>query len=315
MSVSSDFEAMQEQLKQASGEQFLGRLVWFVIREVKMDHGDLCRILISLGLNGYLPPPPNDVDVFRRVCTAAQRKKVPTGDPAVWHNYSIRDVGTDTGHLYKVVVRETVDTKGRKLSHDAELCSITFDRKNATVDTACQKEEEQSHEIAEEVKAAYKDERGMVDSGRVRNIFRTGLENCQGLNLRGQSGGLYFVPEPHAERLAPFEQLADTLGGECVFGVHPCFDVSKYREIVRRAYEEETMQEIESLLGEISKVVKEDKGVSKDTYADYFLRRLHEIGRRTQDYSTMLEETLGNAGSHLHLLQQAVMNLSGLIRE
>lgn len=312
MTSSEDFRDLQARLAAADHTLFLGRLVWYSVSEVKIAHEALCKDLLTVGLNAYLPRPPSDTDVFRRVCTAAQRKRVPTGDPDVYNNYTVRDVGYDAKTLHKTIVRETVDTKGKKLDHDSEMCKVVFTKATATVQIDCNGTDPVASEMATQIDTDYHAEKGMMNSYGVRELIRRILLNVNATNVRGSGGGVYFVSEEHGDKLDALEKLAELLPGTCMVHSLPLIDDTKQREMLRRAFESESVEEIDRLVDEIAELTKAGKKISKDRYATY-LEAFHAAKAKAKEYGELLETSLDSNGSRLKIFQRQVMNLTQLV--
>ena len=132
---------------------FLGRLVWYSVTEdTKVDYATFCAEILTVyaafdgSIPPDLPPAPRYVDVFKRACTKSKKINVPapTGGSFVRadgstvvlpdvnytkSNYTVRPAGADPSKVWRVIVREDLDTENHSLGY-TELCRITFDRKD-----------------------------------------------------------------------------------------------------------------------------------------------------------------------------------------
>src|SRR5688572_18435749 len=94
-STSTTLSLYESIAEQTQGDTpWLGQIVTYSVSETSMPHAILEARLRAVGLEDHLPKRPHDADVFRRVCTNAQRQNVPTGSPDVFVNILVRNVGT-----------------------------------------------------------------------------------------------------------------------------------------------------------------------------------------------------------------------------
>lgn len=122
--------ALDAQKGKVAREGLLGRLLWFSVPEATLlDQTTLVQALQKSGLNRTLPGFPADHDVYRRVTTAAERRRVPhDGQPNQFENWLVRDVasrGEDV--ITRRIVCEVVDPKGRRLAY-TQVADIEFIR-------------------------------------------------------------------------------------------------------------------------------------------------------------------------------------------
>lgn len=308
MSTASDFESVQKRVNNIDEDLVLGHICWFYVSNVRIKHTELIALMFETGLSAFLPRPPGDTDVFRRVCSGAQKNRVPTGVPGVYCNYLIRDVGHDSVGVYKRIVKETVDTAGQKLEHDSELCEINFNRRLSTLHVTCTGGDEVAEEIARTIDAEYHAERDTINGQGIRELVRKVLDSMRAVSLRGGSGGVYFVGAQHGDKLTKLRQLIAGVGGNCIFDTHPCMDDGQYREMVRRAFETESSEEIDQLIFEIGDLVSSGKEISEARYKSY-LDEFYTLTAKAEDYEGILERSMDTTKGRLKLFQTAVLNL------
>jgi hypothetical protein len=292
---------------ESSREAWLGELVWFTVPDAtRISHDDLLVALKECALEDFAPPRPQDDDVFRRVCTAHQRKKVETPDPDVFENYLIRDVKRSGGKCTKQIVVEQVNGANKRLSY-APAVQLEHDKSTGQViieelDTA--EDSTQALNLAELIVQNYKHDRGTLNSMGIRWLLRTVLERSDATIVR-PSGGIYFVSIMWADRVASLEKLGEKIG----ITVHPCplLDDKKQRAMLRAAFKAETVDEIDKMLGEIDTMLKGDE-VPERKYLDMY-NRMQAITARTGEYAELLEEEFGNAEFRMDILQKKTKQL------
>jgi hypothetical protein len=310
--MSTTFEQYAERI--AHGQNaFLGRLCWYSVPEsVLIDHEEVFKILVLSGLGGHVPKPPGDADVFRRVTTASARKRIPTDDPNIFENYLVRDLPGGKV-ITRRVVREIVDSGGRRLSYD-EVAELTFVKKDATL--GCRHDLNGSpsavgKDICEAVRKRFQAERGALNSYGIRATIRAVLEAAHATNVRYPTGGVYFVGEEHVKKLEGLERLAEKIPAITVH-VLPLIDDTKQREMLKRAFEAESVDAIDKLLTEITELRQSGTAISTDAYAAY-VTALNDLSEKASEYEALLEGGLHTTTSRMKIFKKAVIGLKGQV--
>lgn len=308
----SEFSALQERLTATDKDLWLGSLVMYSVCSTKIKHEDLVKVLHSAGLTSYMPRVPEDSDVFRRVATAAQRKRVPSATLNQFNHYMVREVPSQNGVL-KVIVRETVDVQGEKLGH-VNAAEVRFDKASGQLSVKVLDQDPNAIAVAEEIKANYATERGCVNEMSIRELIRKILNSVNATNVRGKGGGAYFVSRDHLDTVVALEQFANALPATVDLLVIPFLDDTKRREYVREAFEVECTGEIKALLNEVADLHQAGKPLSGDKFAT-FLEKYHAFRPQVKEYEGLLETQLGSVHSMLDILKVSIMKLSTLSAE
>lgn len=304
---------------------FLGRLAWYSVPEtVRITHEDLSKRMTEAfkGLSVHLGPlnKVRPVDVFKRGCTDAQRKKyLPTAAEikaltSLWvtgvnniaHvNYLVRNAGTDANHVWRVLIRESVDTQGHEIGYD-EVAKIQYNRTTNDIQTvksdvidSIPVEDDILHGIVK----YFLEETTIFTPYSIREYVRRGLEGyLRAIRVR-PSGGIYFVQEQFSQPLAALESVINGIGGS----VHtlPLLDDSKQREMLRAAFEDESTSDITAMMDEIRDILKNGKTITSDRFADFKVRYDHQK-TKLLEYSAILDEAMDTTASYLELAQQQI---------
>src|SRR5690606_13800316 len=113
-----------------------------------------------------------------------------------------------------------------------------------------------------------------------------------GTNVRPNGvGGLYFVKQECAPALEALEKFVSLIPGEIEVHTLPLIDDMKQRQMVRRAFEAESVDAVDRMLGDIKEVMDRGKKISKDRYAS-FVTEYQDLLSKTQDYEQVLETAL-----------------------
>lgn len=294
---------------------FLGRLFWYELSDVRIPHADLIAAMAQAGLTRNLPKPPFDTDVFKRVCTKAQRKRVPSADPNTFENYKMVEF-KDSTSVTRRVVCEQVDNKGKVLRH-FEMADIEFTRPRGNVTGKIEVTRLNQHPspdqcgiaeaIIDDVEAKFAEWQGCLNTYAVREWVRHYLLD---LGATKAKDALYFVGEAHAAKLEALEVFADLLGthGNVDFHSLPVIDDRKQRLMIQKAFEAETSDAIDALLVDINALAASEKGLKSERYAD-LVTQYQQLTAKTKDYEHLLQEKLDSTGARLKIFQQSLMNL------
>lgn len=314
----SEFSELQERMMEAAKagqEIFLGRLVWYSFSNVKIDHSEAVRALVRAGIDKQLPLPPKDADVFRRVTgSRANRKRVKTVDPDVFENYRLVEVSKpNEAQIVRRIVCQRVDQHNRELEHE-ELDEIVFT--HATSGVRVENTTGSTNVISQEMTgliiADFNAWRNGLNSYAMREWTRKFLLSLRATSVR-PGGGVFFVSEEHAGKVAAVEEFVNALPGECIFHSLPLVDDRKQREMLKRAFEAETSDAIDNLLAEISDIRQNGTRIGEARYAEY-LDEYQMLMAKTKEYEGLLEHQLAATHSRLDIFQSSIMGLLGNVR-
>lgn len=314
----SEFSDLQERMVEAakSGKDiFLGRLCWYSFSNVQFDHGDAVRALVRAGIDKQLPLPPKDADVFRRVTgSKANRKRVPTALANVFENYRLVEVSRpNEEQVIRRIVCQRVDQDNRELAHE-DLDELVFT--HATSAVKVQNTTGRTNAVSQEMTgliiADYNKWRNCLNSYAVREWTRKFLLSLRATSVR-PGGGVFFVSEEYADKVAAVEKFVNALPGDCVFHSLPLVDDRKQREMLQRAFEAETSDAIDNLLAEISDIRQNGTRIGEARYAE-FLDEYQTLMTKTKEYEGLLEGSLASTHSRLTIFQSSIMSLLENVR-
>ena len=311
MNSTEAFRQQSEQLARSDQTLWLGQLCWYSVSGVLVQHEDLVRALAANNLKGYVPKLPSDVDIFRRVATKAQKKRVPNNLPGSYNNYLLRDIPLDGSYVHKVLVRETVQPG--KLSYETELCRVTYDKTNGGVSHTPVGSDLEAQLIVDTILVGYTTERGALNSHAVRELIRKMLLDNHAVNVRGEGGGLYFVPSQEGAFFANLEGFAAMMPGKVEVDSHPVLDDTKRREMLQRAFLAEVEDEVDKVVLEVSTLLERKQPISAakaQTYYDQYGRAIEKV----QEYDDLLEQRHDSAHSALSIFQRQLLSLSTLVQ-
>lgn len=294
-------------------ESWLGLVTWYSVADTRVQHDKLEKMLTDLGLVSWVPRRPADVDVFRRVCTAAQVKRAPTPDDGVFVNVLVRDVDSNGDEeILKRIVIETVDPKGRVLTFQ-EVYDLTFSRATSYVDV---KRIGNIHSpaadaVAMTIRQAFKDEKGCVNGNAIRDLINRALVDSDATVLR-PTGGVYFVMRAKAEIVTALETFAGLIEGTNVHSI-PLPDDLKQRDMLRQSFEDEAVAEVDRTIAEIAKILKSGEKITAARFGE-MAQRYKSLTDKAGKYSELLQTQLGSSTAALSMLDAQIGQLAGQLR-
>lgn len=323
MSV-TEIDALVDRLDHEDPDLFLGKIFWYSFADVRVPHSMLIRFLVEAGITKNLPLVPDDVDVFKRVATSVKRMKVPfrAGVTANYYLPAHREFRDDVS-VTRRIVRETVDSKGRKLDF-LEVADLVFDRKSGVLAPQEVHVDGQgttpidvpTAEIIEEVIATYESARGCLNTYGVREWVR-GFITRLGVTPMRPGGALYFVKMQHSDMLERLEKFAGLVSdadcGQIEFESVPLVDDRKQRLLVQQAFEAETAGAIDKKLEEIASLAGSEKALTSERYAQ-LMDEFQALTAKTMDYETLLQDKLQATDARLKIYRKSLVNLMGKVQ-
>lgn len=295
---------------------FLGRLCWYSLSDnVRISRQDFLDELKDKNVNFGSLPEIRAVDVFKRGCTNSERNKyLPThqecddlGVPFGCHiNYMFRNAGQDKDKVWRTLVREIVDSNGHELSY-IEVASLIYDRSTETIDYQSKIVlSDTEKDVIKDVYDYFKAEADIVTPYAIREFVRKGIEwHLHAIKVR-ESGGIYFVQEQFSSQLLALSDAVNNIGG--TFHDLPLLDDSKQREMLRKAFEDESLDDVNVMLAEIADILKNNKTISQNRFID-MKERYNKLIKKVLEYSNILDEAMTTTSSYLDIAEAQMTTL------
>jgi len=301
---------------------FLGYLTWYTIsNQAQILHSEFVKIVVE-NLDNFvdirLPPAPRQVDVFKRACTENQKRNQPaTDDDHTSTEYMIRDVSANSTEIVRILVRESRDSEGETLDYD-ELVKLRFLRKSEKVVIEAIEpmwvKDIIAVQIVDDVKAYFDSQTGILTAFAIRKYIRDLIHaEVYGISVK-DSGGVYFVGSKYANIVAILCGIIDGLNGSS-FQMVPIVDDSKQREMLKAAFEEDSIGEIDKLIGKMTEILQagEKQKLTVDAYTT-FKASFDVIKNRVLEYSDLLDEAMETTASRLEIADEIMFDLIGKIK-
>ncbi len=308
-----------EHTKQMDQSLFLGRLSWYTMSEMKVSHTQIVQGLVAVGLGSHLPPVPKDFDVFRRICSNAELKKVAVpNEPEVFENYKLREIaGRGENLIVRRLVIERVDRKGKTLGY-RQVRDIFFNRETGVIEVNaghvdCTDEpfNAAANNLIQTVRTEFASWRGMLNAYAIREFIRKMLLSWGATPVRD---GLYFTPEALSAEVEKMDTFVNNLPGTASFHSLPLVDDGKQREMVKHAFQAETVDAMQALMADIDRMRASARSISSDRYAE-MLTQYQNLMSKTGDYQKLLSTELGEANSTLEIFQAKIVALREKVKD
>jgi hypothetical protein len=230
-------------------------------------------------------------------------------DAKVFENYSFTEVGKNSSEVCRVLVKEIVDTKGQVVAYD-QMYRLQFDRltHQIHVETLCTGTDVAvATEIIAGVHKYFLAMNNMLPPYHIREHIRKLILSLNATIVR-PSGGVYFVSEVHANKIIALENVVTILGEGSQCHSLPLLDDKKQRLMLKKAFEDESIDEVDSILGEMRLVIMNKKSISPDRLGGY-RKQMTGLKERVKEYSAILSENLGVVDSRLEMMDKLMWEI------
>lgn len=302
--MTTTFTEYTQHAKSQDADTYLGHLVWYMVAETTVEHSVLHGLLKKHNLEFACPRAPRDEDVFRRCAPNGHRKKVVTTNNEIHVNYLIRQVKRNGGVCTKHIVAETVDASGETLDYE-EVYELKYANGSLT-SSPLGAGDYTAGLIAEEIEQDYLQTKGRVDGNALRTVIRKVMDQARATAVR-PAGGVYFVMAQYSDLVEALEAAVEPIAGTQVHSL-PLVDDKKQRDMLRRAYEAETVEEVERSLGEIAELLKREEEITSDQYAR-LSSRFSLLSTKNKEYMKLLQTTVDETDTKLDIYRLQMTQL------
>lgn len=289
----------------------LGALVWYSLRDVRINRADLSGLFTKYNLNPHnLPPEIREPDAFRRATSdIGQRTSKPLSD-GTSQVIMVREVATTNDEIVRHIIREVRDSKNKRLSYD-QIGSFIFRRDINDFHATASPEYQ---EIVTKAQELYREYKEFYTGSHIRNMVHNMVHATTPAVVR-QGGGVYFVSKE-------YQGLIDGLGGmvkalnpygvpgtlEAEFESIPVIDTFKQRQLIFEKYSSQCSKSVDDTLQELSEILKTNKEPTKAVKANY-VNQMKELKEGITKYEALLEKDLTIARQKSQLLELQVKAL------
>ena len=321
-------DMLSADLREEFPDLFVGSLVYYhVPSDALVKTRDWIAAVVGTAVEDMAPKPPRAVDAFKRamqkVGSVGTVSFVEDGE-SVRYKFMCRDSGQDGEFVYRDLVVERLGSNRLsygpvvKFKYIRSTQKMTHDVDDATFDTLPPDVMQDVTERIGEAYEKYEIERGVLGPVKIRELLRTQLEEKMfGVPGKSSGGGIYFVFDTHMATLTALKEVCEKLSEHGIeMHMVPIPNVRDQREMLIRAFENETIDECNKLMGEMAAYLRGD-GDKKITLAvaTGFAKKYATLAGRLAEYSDTLEQKFEEQGNRLMLMREQTLELTRNIKE
>lgn len=290
-------------------EMILGYLALVSIPNKPVSTAKLKKVWLVHGQDEKLVPKARrSVDVFMAACRSVESRR--TDEDRVHEIKVDRVLESSEECVYQVTV--LVRNKDLKLIDHPKGMRLTFTAKDGKIkeepldDKRTYKEVKQ---LATVIRDEFDRNSSKVPGSKVRAAIRETLIREHATRI--QNKGVFFVPKAARRTLADLQGVIADLygvGADAEMVVLPVASDKAEKAMVKRHYEENVVDEIDTLLTEIVNRLKSDNPVRGDRKANMVNQRKH-IAEGMERYNDLLDERSVTVAEKLSLLDNGLEEL------
>ncbi|MDP9475693.1 MAG: hypothetical protein M3R38_08385 [Actinomycetota bacterium] len=326
----------------ASEDVLLGELVWYSVSDaVRLAPETLGAAIAAANLDAkrLTPHLPSPSSALSRAAEAAEaRRRIPAQNPAgngtveteLYANVLLRTASRGV----KQLVTEILDAANDRLSYRS-VARVSPGYKNGKPDgTVLVERRVEDGDVSDDdlldvevdavanLKSFYDFERRRHDGEAARRVLGRVLSEANAVPLRN-SGGMYFVPRDHSayakkillfvEEVRVRAENAPTRQARASMAMKvPLVDREEYREVLAESLEFFVKKEAESLIKEMSSLLKADQAVS-ERRGRGFVERVRKLKENVSEYEELLQMHATEARANLDVAAREARALLGRV--
>lgn len=288
-------------------DHIIGWAATFTIPDRPIEGSKLLRTWAGHDLDTTLVPQArNPVHVFQRACRSVESRRV---------NGAITEVKVDEVEetnrvsVYQIT-RLIRDLEHHVIEHPKAL-RVTFDKADETIEFEAL-EREHAKALAgleEEVRDYFEKNQSRVPGQKVRNAVRAQLYKLGGSNIRGKSGGLYFIPKGDRQKkvLDNITTVLDALyDGDAELWSIAIANGGMERERVEKHFTTHVQGAAEEMVAKVSAVLaRNPQYIRKDLLRNVIQER-RALSDQIAGYQELLDSKLKGAHDATKIVDQQI---------
>lgn len=314
-------DELGKDLREAYPDMWLGSLVWYYVpSDAAILTKDWIAAVESAGVGEMVPTKQRAVDAFKRAVNSVGQSggkvTLNVNGTDMQFRFLTRDTGQDDTHVFRDLVVERLGK--HKLSY-GPVVKFVFDRGAKTMTAEIDETifDSMPDEVQDEVTLRqegalkqYQIERFVLSPNKVRDLLRDEITNEQhGIPCKPGSG-IYFVFDRHQDRVDGVAAVIEHLSRYgLTFHQMPVADVAGQREMIVRAFENETIGEVDKLMHDMTEVLRGNKGKITQKVAIRYAQDYSRLSNRLAEYSDLLEQKFEEQGTRLDVMKAQVTKL------
>lgn len=294
-------------------DMLLGVMAMYAVPDRPVDGSALRAEWTREGLDtGLVPEARQPVHVFMEACrsVATGKRGVPSANRVTEINADL--VTHDQAECVYQITRLVRDAAAGVIDHPKAM-TLRFDK--TTTDITCIPRDPESYqalaELEDRVRDHFNSNATRVPGNKVRNAVRETLIKSGGTNLRGKSGGVYFVPVAGNDTIEAMQRVLGALyGDDAYIHVIPWLNTEATQRIVKRHHVADVKARCEEMVAEIHNRLHNGKTpkVRKDFVANKMNDRM-SLKRHAQEFEKLLGNQLDETREAISLLDDQIDKL------
>ncbi len=286
-------------------QEDIGKFLFYTVGEQLVNRNELRHLLSSAGLDeGFMPAKIRIPDAFRRATSAVERKgERPDPASGVVNNYLIKEVSSDNKQVTRFIVKETKDSKGKRLEYNPQVAKMVLDKETGYFDYLVWDNEGIgiASRMCEEAKDYYSLFQTHHDGRAILSMVSNIVRSMAATPLRPYGGGDYFVPIKFKSTVNNLVTFLNSLEGNSEGYTVAVRDDENSRDFVRSKLQDR----IKDTLGNLAKSLK-DPNLNK-SHGNPKLREAKELLQDFSAYQEALGEDLENMGDMVGLVKKQML--------
>lgn len=285
--------------KTSQDSSIIGYLTWYSVGDDLYSRENLRVGLLKNGIEEkFLPNPIRPSDAFRRATKSVETRRQREEETAdTYRNYIIRDVVSQGTKLQRNIVVETVNQSGERLEYIPDAAKLFFDKK--TDQFTFLANEAMALDLAEEAKKHFECFLTHHNGASVRSSVVSYLNQLSPTPVR-PSGGVYFVPVQHTDKLRNLVTFVSGLPrGES--HMIPLVNDEDNRSMIRNKVKDNLEKVLEQCRYAVS-----DEGKLQKVQIKNIVEDARRIVSQFKDYKALLNDTVQDLESSVELVRQSI---------
>jgi hypothetical protein len=293
-------------------DDLLGVMALYAVPDRPIPAHELASVWASEGLPpGMVPDGRRPEHTFMRACD-----NVKTGARGVPQTNRVVEITADcvnhdsTECVYQIT-RLVRDKVNQVINHKRAM-TLRFDKAAIAqqmdpIQVVAQ--DSDMHEVEMKIRDYYAAHEDTVPGQKVRNAIRAAIISVGGTNLRGKSGGCYFVPIDGLDTIESMQRVLDALYAEdASLDTIPWLNTEATRKIVHKHHVASVRSDCEEMISRISERLSKESKPRTDMVTNMLAER-RELGQRMREYRELLGGDVAAASVALELLDDQLENL------
>lgn len=288
-------------------DHILGWAATYTIPDRPIEGSKLLRMWAGHDLDTDLVPQArNAVHVFQRACRSVETRRV---------NGRITEVKVDeiqeTSRFSTYQVTRLIRDLDHQVIDHPKALRVSFDKIDETISVDALEAEHAAalSGLEEEIRDYYAKNSSRVPGQKVRNAVRGQLHRLGASNLRGKSGGLYFVPKGDKQQTTLDNittVLEELYAGDAELWSIAIANGDLERERVEKHFTQHVQGAAEEMVAKVSAVLSRNPQYIRKDLLRNVIQERKALDAQIDTYAQMLGTKLKRAAEATHIVDQQI---------